>query len=76
MKVGTGVAEISADDSMVIPGILPKFATGQKGKLRASAIIIEDKIELYLVSCDVLMVKRDILDEVSKNIEKKVWYPL
>lgn len=75
MKVGTGVAEIPADDSMVIPGILPRFATGQEGKLRASAIIIEEKIKLCLVSCDVLMVKRDILDEVSKNIEKKFGIP-
>ena len=76
MKVGTGVAEISADDSMVIAGgILPRFASGQEGKLRASAIIIEEKIKLCLVSCDVLMVKRDILDEVSKNIEKKFGIP-
>lgn len=82
MRIGTGAAEILADDSMVIAGgILPVFASGQEGRLRASAVAIEGSEQaingkICIISSDVLMVKRDILDEVSQNIEKDFDIPL
>lgn len=70
IKVAAATAEILGDDSMVIGGgIHPQYVSGQEGKIRASAIVIEGNIRLCLVSCDVLMVGGDILDEVCGSIE-------
>src|SRR4051812_23442752 len=42
-RVGTGTTDLQADDAMVIGGsILPHFAKGQEGKLRAVAIVVSD----------------------------------
>ena len=70
IKVAAATAEILGDDSMVIAGgILPGYASGQEGKLRASAIVIEGNVKLCIVSCDISMIQRDILDEVCRRIE-------
>ncbi len=76
IKVASATAEILGDDSMVIAGgILPRFVSGEEGKLRASAIVIEGNVKVCIISCDVLMVNRDILDEVSRKIEERFGIP-
>lgn len=76
IKAATAAAEMSGDDSMVIAGgIHPGFASGQEGKLRASAIVLQGEIKLCLISCDVLMIERDILDEVCRDIQKDFGLP-
>ena len=65
IKVAAATAEIPGDDSMVIGGgIHPQYVSGQEGKIRVSAVVIEGNIKFCLVSCDVLMVGGDILDDV------------
>ena len=76
MKVGAAAAEITADRSMVIGGsIHPRFAPEQEGRLRASAIIVEKDVKVGVVSCDVLMLQRDLLDEVCREIEAELGIP-
>jgi len=76
VKVAAATAEILGDDSMVIAGgIHPIYASGQEGKLRASAIVIERDTRLCIVSCDILMIQRDILDEVCQRIESEFSIP-
>jgi len=79
MAIGAAAsaAEIVADDSMVIAGgIHPGYAHGQEGKLRASALVVAGgKEKLCLVSCDVLMFNRDMVDEVTKRIESECGIP-
>lgn len=42
LKVGAAAVELEADDSMVNAGsILPRFAKGQEGKLRAVAVVLQ-----------------------------------
>lgn len=70
IKVAAAAAEIVGDDSMAIAGgISPGHVSGQEGKLRASAIVIEAGIKVCIVSCDVLALQRDILDDVCRQIE-------
>ena len=77
IKAAACSAEMAGDDSMVIAGgIHPHFAHGQEGKLRASALLVEGGGEkLCILSCDVLMFKRDIADEVAKRIESECGIP-
>ncbi len=77
VRVGAAAAEIEADDSMVIGGgIGPGGATGQEGKLRAAAVVIEGKPDtVALVACDILMMKRDVFDEAARRIEKSEGIP-
>jgi len=71
IKASAAAAEVPADDSMVIGGsILPHYASGQEGKLRACAVVLEGEEKLCIVSCDVLMLQRDILDEVCREVER------
>jgi neutral ceramidase len=76
-RAGGWAVEIPADDSMVIGGgIGPGKATGQEGKLRASAVVVrKGAAALALVSCDVLMVNRDYLDEAAWRIEAETGIP-
>ncbi|HID10129.1 MAG TPA: hypothetical protein EYP17_02360 [Candidatus Latescibacteria bacterium] len=54
IKASAAAAKVQADDSMVIGGsILPHYASGQEGKLRACAVVLEGEEKLCLVSCDV-----------------------
>ncbi len=73
LHVGTGAANLEADDSMVIAGgIGPGKATGQEGQLRAVAVVIK-KAELApvaIVACDVLFVPGDLVDRALARIEK------
>lgn len=77
MKAAAATVELMSDDSMVIAGgIHPRYAQGQEGQLRATAIVLEQNgNKLCLVSCDVLMVERDILDEAAQRIEAKCAIP-
>ncbi|MHC4086615.1 MAG: hypothetical protein ACYSWZ_15380 [Planctomycetota bacterium] len=76
IKVAAAVAEIIADDSMEIAGgISPGHVVGQEGKLRASAIVIEANTKICIVSCDVLVLQRDILDDVCRKIETEEKIP-
>jgi hypothetical protein len=70
--------ELEADDSMVIAGgIHARRVKGQEGKLRAVAVVIEGSPaeKLAIVSCDVLMLTRDLLDPVAAEIEKDCGIP-
>jgi len=77
VRVAAAAAEIPSDKSMVIGGgIHPRFATEKEGRLRASAVIIEKgHVKISIVSCDVLALQRDILDEVCREIESDLGIP-
>jgi len=58
---------------MVIAGsILPGTLKGQEGDLRAAAIVVQGPKgnRAALVACDVLMMRRDLLDPVAAKIEQ------
>jgi hypothetical protein len=78
LKAGAAAEELTADDSMVIGGgIGPGKAKGQEGKLRASALVVEDAQakRVCLVACDVLMIARDVLDRAARGIETATGIP-
>ena len=72
LRVGVAAAELLADDTMVIAGgITPGKASGQEGKLRCVATVLEQSsVRLAIVACDVLMMTRETLDPVVKEIER------
>jgi len=75
-NIAAAAAEIAADDSMVISGgIHPRYSSKQDGKLRASAVIIEKGTKVAIISCDVLMLQRDILDDACREIDKETGIP-
>jgi hypothetical protein len=78
LRVGAAAAELEADDSMIIAGgITAGKATGQEGKLRATAVVLEQQPfgKLAIVACDVLMMTRLHLDPVVAEIEKTTGIP-
>ncbi len=76
IKAAAAAAEIIGDDSMEIAGgISPGHVVGQEGKLRASAVVIEANTRICIVSCDVLVLQRDILDDVCRKIEAEEKIP-
>lgn len=78
LRVGTGKIHLPADDSMVVAGsILPRHVTGQEGKLRAVAIVIEkpSSPKLAIVVCDVIVVTRDDVDAAVSEIERTTGIP-
>jgi hypothetical protein len=77
LQVGTAVAQLQAEDSMVIAGgIGPRTVQGQEGELRATAIVLaRADTKVAIVSCDVLMLTRDLLDPVCAEIESKCGIP-
>jgi len=78
LRVGAAAVEFVADDSMPIAGsILPGEATGQEGKLRAVAVVLEKpgSGKLAIVACDLLMITRDLLDPVVQQIEAATGIP-
>jgi hypothetical protein len=77
VKVAAAATEIVCDDSMVIAGsIQPHFAHGQEGKIRASTVVIEGGgTKLCIVSCDVILFHRDIIDDVGRKIEAECGIP-
>ncbi len=79
LKVGAAAVDLVADDAMVIGGgIGPHKVVGQEGKLRASAVVIEDPrgAKVALIACDVLMVERDVLDAAARRIERETGHPV
>ncbi|HBH85894.1 MAG TPA: hypothetical protein DDY34_19105 [Bacteroidales bacterium] len=77
IKVGAAAEEIMSDDSMDIAGgIQPWKAKGQEAPIRATAVVIEGgEIKLCIVSCDVINVNRDYLDDLMKKIETELGIP-
>ena len=78
LRAGAAEAVFEADDSMVIGGgILAGKATGQEGKLRAVAVVVEKPgaPAVAFVACDVLMLNRDLLDPIAEEIEKTCAIP-
>jgi len=76
LKAAAAATEITGDDSMEIAGgISPGHVVGQEGNLRASAVVIEANTKVCIVSCDVLVLQRDILDDVCRKIEAEEKIP-
>ena len=78
LRVGTAAVKLVADDSMVIAGsILPGTRSGQEGELRAVAIVVQGPKgnKAALVACDVLMMRRDMLDPAAAKIEQLCGIP-
>src|SRR5882724_4725620 len=78
LHVGAAVVELEADDSMIIAGgITAGKATGQEGKLRATAVVLEKQPfgKLAIIACDALMITRQHLDPVAAEIEKATGIP-
>ena len=78
VKVGAAAVDLAADDSMVIAGgITPGKASGQEGKLRATAVVLEKQPfgKFAIVACDVLMMKREHLDPVVSEISQATGIP-
>ncbi len=78
LRVGAAAEVLKATDDMVIGGgIGPGKATGQEGELRAVAVVVQDPFQakVALVSCDVLMVDRDVLDRAARRIEQATGIP-
>ncbi len=76
--VGAAAVALQADDSMVIGGsIFPGRASGQEGELRAVAVVLEKPGQgrLAIVSCDVLMLTRDLLDPVAEQVAREFDIP-
>src|ERR1041384_4171777 len=72
LRVGAAAVELEADDAMGIAGgIHAGKASGQEGKLRCVAVVLEKlPAKLAIVACDVLMLTRQSLDPVVADIEK------
>ncbi len=78
LRVGAAAVDLEADDSMSIAGgITAGKASGQEGKLRATAVVLEKQPfgKLAMVACDVLMITRRHLDPVVAEIEKTTGIP-
>jgi len=77
LQAGASAVNLQADDDMVIAGgIGPGKLTGQEGELRATAIVLaQGSTRLAIVSCDVLMLTRDLLDPVAAEIEQSCGIP-
>ena len=78
LRIGAAAVDLQSEDSMAIAGsIQPWYAKGQEGKLRAAAVVIEKPaaVKVVLVSVDVLMMTRDLLDPVAARIERECGIP-
>jgi hypothetical protein len=78
LRVGAASAELKAEDNMVIAGgIGPGHAQGQEGQLRATAVVIEKSPDspVAIVSCDVLMITRDLADRAAAEIQQTCGIP-
>lgn len=74
LRVGSASVELEADDGMVIAGgITAGKAQGQEAPLRVVAIVMEQDPfgKLAIVSCDVLMLTKDLLEPVFGEIERE-----
>ena len=73
VRVGTAAVELVAEDAMVIAGgIHAGQAKGQEGLLRAVAMVLEkDQTKVVMVSLDVLMMTRHVLDPILADIQEE-----
>ncbi len=74
LQVGAAAVKLRADDTMVIGGsILGGRARGQEGELRVVAVVLEQpgSAAIALVTCDVLMLNRDIIDPAVAEIARR-----
>lgn len=78
LRIGAAAVDLEADDSMIIAGgITAGKATGQEGKLRATAVVLEQGgTKLAIIACDILMMTREHLDPVMKQIERDAKIPV
>ncbi|MBN1419352.1 MAG: hypothetical protein JXP34_11275 [Planctomycetes bacterium] len=77
LRVAAAAADIEASDDMVIAGgIGPGHVRGQEGALRATALVLESGgTRVALISTDVLMTARDLLDPAARKIEAECGIP-
>ncbi len=78
LRVGAAAVNLEADDSMVIAGSIgPRYARGQEGQLRVTAVVVEKPRgnAVALVSCDVLFVQKDFVEPALAQIEKQTGIP-
>ena len=77
LRVGAAAVDLRADDSMIIAGgITAGKAAGQEGKLRATAVVLEQAgTKLAIVACDILMITREHVDPVVKELERSTGIP-
>ena len=77
VRVGAAAVNLKANDHMeVAGGIHPGSARGQEGVLRAIAVVLEKEgITLAIVTLDILMITRDVLDVAAKEIEEITGIP-
>lgn len=79
LRVGAAAVNLEATDEMTIGGsILGRNSVGQDGELRAVAVVVKGPQgnKIALVACDVLMMKRDLLDPVAEEISRTCGIPL
>ena len=77
LRAGAAAVEMEAEDSMIIAGgITAGKASGQEGKLRCVATVLEkDGTRLAIIACDVLMLPRASLDPVVAEIGRTTRIP-
>ncbi len=78
LRVGAAAVPLRASDDMVIGGsIFGGKVSGQEGELRATAVVLEKEPfgRFAIVACDVLMMRRDLIDPVLMEIEIKLGIP-
>lgn len=78
LKVGAAAVNLQAADSMVISGgIGPRYAEGQEGQLRATAVVLQKpgQTKVALVACDVLFVSRRDVDPALREIARTTGIP-
>ncbi len=78
LRVGAAAEPLKASDEMVIGGsIFGGRVAGQEGELRATAVVFEKEPDgrFAIVACDVLMMRRDLIDRALMDIEIKLGIP-
>jgi len=83
LGVGAAAVDIRAADGMLVAGgIHPGRQTGQEGSLRAAALVVQTDAagqstsgRLCIVSCDVLAMTREDLDQAGRRIESELSIP-
>jgi neutral ceramidase len=79
LAVGAAAVELhSTDDLVIAGGIGPGKATGQDGMLRVVATVIREprhQTRVAIVAIDILMIRRDYLDDAAKQIEQRTGIP-
>lgn len=72
LRAGAASEPLKATDDMIVGGsVFGGRSLGQEGELRATAVVLEKAPfgRFAIVTCDILMIERDLLDPVLMNIE-------